>query len=172
MLPTPLPTDKPNLAESAEAQNGTSVVGSHPVADAVDRFLVLMDTEPSAPPDLEPLIRALDELAWLAHQIRREETECDDEPDVEEPSRDDWRASFRKAAAWVRQVRADDRAGREEIVCPEVDLSEIIDDLELIQWRFRSTSEADALFHYELGFMTHWGHHLRTVQWALHAWCW
>jgi hypothetical protein len=121
---------------------------------------------------LEPLIRVLDELAWLAHQIRREETECDDEPDIEEPSRDHWRDSVRKAAAWVGHVRADDRAGREEIVCPEVDLSEIIDDLEMVQWRFRSTSEADALFHDELGFMTHWGHHLRTVQWALHAWCW
>jgi hypothetical protein len=51
-------------------------------------------------PPFSVLIRALDELAWLDHQIRREETESDDEPDIEEPSRDDRRASFRKADAW------------------------------------------------------------------------
>ena len=118
------------------------------------------------------MIRVLDELAWLAHQIRHEETAGDDEPSYEEPVRDHWTASTRKAAAWVGHVGSDDRADCERIECPAPDLSEIIDDLALIQWRFRSTSEADALFHYKLGFMTHWGHHLRRVQRALHAWYW
>ncbi|CRI63687.1 hypothetical protein THIOKS11450003 [Thiocapsa sp. KS1] len=152
------------------AKQGEAI--SHPVADAVDRFLALMDAEPSASPDLEPLIRTLDEMAWLAHQIRQEETEGDDQPNSDEPVRDHWTASTRKAAAWVGHVGSVDRADCEKFECPVSDLSEIIDDLGLIQWRFRSTSEADVLFHYKLGFMTHWGHHLRRAQSALHAWYW
>lgn len=89
------------------AKQGEAI--SHPVADAVDRFLALMDAEPSASPDLEPLIRALDEMAWLAHQVRHHETKRDDEPSDEEPVRDHI-ASTRKAAASVGHVRSVDRA--------------------------------------------------------------
>lgn len=52
------------------------------------------------------------------------------------------------------------------------DLSELIDDMEEFQWRFNNTSEADALFYYELGFMSHWGYHLRSLQKSLHEWYW
>jgi hypothetical protein len=55
---------------------------------------------------------------------------------------------------------------------PETDLAELADDMEAIHWRFQHTSEADALFHYQLGFYSHWGHHLRSLQMALHEWYW
>ncbi|NEX23733.1 hypothetical protein G3480_26280 [Thiorhodococcus mannitoliphagus] len=144
----------------------------HPIAAAVGRFLHLMAADPGNPPALEALIRLLDELAWLAHQIRREEIEHGDVAVETEPPDADWAASSRQAFAWVGHVRSEAREGRPQIDCPAVELSEIVDDLARIQWRFRSTSDGDALFHYQLGFISHWGHHLRRVQQALHAWYW
>lgn len=132
---------------------------THPVAAAIDRFLVLTEEATLTTADHGKLIALLDELAWLAHTIEFafDETEYDDPP---EPN---LHRSVEIARVWVP-------AGIEENVIAVDDLSGILDDLSEIRWRFDHTSEADALFYFQLGFQSHWGHHLRSLQKILHEW--
>ena len=134
---------------------------THPIAAAIDRFLVLVRQATAETADHGKLITSLDELAWLAHSVKDEfdETEYDDPPES------DSRATFLIARTWLPS----DIEGDIEAV---EDLSGILDDLEEIRWRFDRTSEADALFHFKLGFQSHWGHHLRSLQKIIHEWYW
>jgi hypothetical protein len=52
------------------------------------------------------------------------------------------------------------------------DIADITDDLKEVLWRYENTSEADALFHFQRLFRSHWGMHLRCLQLYLHNMVW
>ena len=43
-------------------------------------------------------------------------------------------------------------------------LADITRDFEQVLWRFEHTSVDDALWHLDLGYRTHWGYHMRSLQ--------
>lgn len=48
------------------------------------------------------------------------------------------------------------------------DLTDILNDLARVIWLADNTSLNNALFHFECGYKTHWGLHLRQLQLYLH----
>jgi hypothetical protein len=44
------------------------------------------------------------------------------------------------------------------------DLLDIYNDLQDVEWRWSNTSEADALWHFEHSYSSHWQGHLRGLQ--------
>lgn len=63
-----------------------------------------------------------------------------------------------------------DDDGNSECACQIVvgdaidDLVDIIGDLLDVEWFFANTSEADAFWHFENSYQSHWGRHLRELQ--------
>ena len=49
------------------------------------------------------------------------------------------------------------------------DIIDISNEFREVQWRFENTSSADALWHLHLLYISHWGNHLRNLQWYLHS---
>lgn len=48
------------------------------------------------------------------------------------------------------------------------DAADIASDLSNAIWRWKHTSEADALWHLELDYRTHWGRHLNDLRWYVY----
>ncbi|WP_295452061.1 hypothetical protein [uncultured Thiodictyon sp.] len=138
------------------------------VAIAIGDFLRVFHTESASDEGLAHLIEVLDRLAWLAHGVKYEF----DERDYPEPTPFDRRTSLVIADQWLRGMRQPDEKSTFMATDAIMDLSEIVDDMTEISWRFQNTSSADALFHYQLGFYSHWGHHLRSLQKSIHNWYW
>ena len=138
------------------------------VAIAVDHFLRIFHTEITCEEGLNHLIATLDQLAWLAHGVKYEF----DERDYPEPISLDRQASVRIADQWLKGMRQPDDKSSFMATAAIMDLAEIVDDMTEFSWRFRQTSEADALFYFQFGFYSHWGRHLRTLHKALHDWYW
>lgn len=49
------------------------------------------------------------------------------------------------------------------------DIADIARDLADVEWCWLNTSANDALWHFRIGWETHWGGHLRALQWYLQA---
>ena len=49
------------------------------------------------------------------------------------------------------------------------DITDIAQDMQAIRWRWDKTSDRDALWHFRLGYYSHWGNHLRELQFYLYA---
>jgi hypothetical protein len=49
------------------------------------------------------------------------------------------------------------------------DIADIARDLTDVEWCFANTGDHDALWHFRIGFETHWGPHARALQWYLEA---
>ena len=49
------------------------------------------------------------------------------------------------------------------------DLTDIIIDLKNVLWCYKHTSEADALWHLQHSYESHWGTHARNLQLYLHS---
>ena len=52
------------------------------------------------------------------------------------------------------------------------DISDIVGDLKDALWYFENTSKANALWHTQESFRSHWGRHLRELQLYLHDQWW
>jgi len=49
------------------------------------------------------------------------------------------------------------------------DITDIAVEMEEIEWRWKNTSEADALWHFRFGASRHWIDHMRQLQFYLNA---
>lgn len=135
---------------------------NQPVADTIHRLLDLTNQPPQGQNDIDQLVALLDELAFLSHRIAYEF----DETEYSDPPEKDLHAYLRIAQAWVPKEVG------EFPLDATVDLAELLMDMADLKWRFDHTSEDDALFYFELGYRSHWGHHLRGLQKSLHEWLW
>lgn len=137
------------------------------VKSAIQRFLNIFQAGPevgSVTP-IDDLVCSLDLLAYLAHDVQ---CEFDDTVYPEPPVRDA-RMTYALSMKWFPYD-----ANKADSIDPYavMDLSEVADDLMDTAWRFENTSESDALWHYQFEFRSHWGHHLRSLQKAIHEWYW
>jgi hypothetical protein len=48
------------------------------------------------------------------------------------------------------------------------DITDIALDLSRVLWLWENSGEADAMWDFHFNFRTHWGSHLRGLQWYLH----
>lgn len=126
---------------------------------------------------IEALEAALDGLVECVHGIRFEF----DSTEYPEPPRKDPKATYQRVAqrypsfGLYNMPRAvSDKISTTELTVGDAvsDVAEICDDLQEILWRFQHTSEADALFHFQLGYRSHWGRHLRELQLYVHDLYW
>ena len=134
---------------------------------AIEEFLRVLRAgrESGSTKPVEDLTQCLDLLAYLAHDVT-----CDfDDAEYPDPPEIDGRATYLLCEKWLPY---DGIKGSSLEPYAAMDLSELTDDLIRIHWRFKNTSESDALWHYQFGFRSHWGHHLRSVQNAIHDWYW
>ncbi|MBE2190075.1 MAG: hypothetical protein IAE98_11455 [Candidatus Kapabacteria bacterium] len=134
---------------------------------AVKKLLDLAIIGPSKTNDIGKLAIVLDELAWLSHRIQLNF----DETEYPEPPRFDSSETYTYASKWIPNDNDDSESSYLAFIAA-MDFSEIIDDFRVIEWRFNNTSESDALFHYQLGYQSHWGHHMRSLQKFIHNWYW
>lgn len=138
----------------------------NPVRTAVEDFLHLVWVPAGVLMDIGHLIQALDRLVFSVYSIRYEF----DGTDYPLPPEQHHSQTFLQAAIWLQGLKSSEEQERYAVAVD--DFSGVIDDLENIKWRFDNTSEADALREFELGFRTHWGHHLRSLQLILHNMYW
>ncbi|MBM4778702.1 MAG: DUF5063 domain-containing protein [Archangiaceae bacterium] len=137
------------------------------IREAVRAVLSLF--EESAPDDeLElRLVRAVDRLVVAVHDVRFEF-------DVAEYA-DAPRFAYGAARALVTSrfpefgsysVPASMRPTNTEVMLGDAvdDLADLIIELRAVEWCFAHASEADALWHLENGFRTHWAAHVRWLQ--------
>lgn len=47
------------------------------------------------------------------------------------------------------------------------DITDLVKDLQEVLWRYDHTSEIDAMWHFRFGYGSHWGRHLRDLQFYL-----
>ncbi len=140
----------------------------HNISKAVDQFLLLAKAGPTISCDIGEMAKQLDELAWLTHRVQFQF----DEAEYPEPPEINAKESFIEAERWFQIPEDKSYSNDFSFFDAALDLSEIMDDLAEIQWRFKNTSVDDALFHYQLGYQSHWGHHMRSLQKFIHGWYW
>ncbi len=134
---------------------------------------VVEDTSRSQSDSIEALEAVLDRLAACIHTVR---FEFDGAEYPDPPSQDPTIAYQRVAKQFPSfgyyntPLDISDKISETELAVGDAisDIAEICGDLREIIWRFQNTSEADALFHFQLGYRSHWGRHLRELQLYVH----
>ncbi len=152
---------------------------SQSLLDLVDQFLDLVRTgSGNQERDESSLVRTLDALASARHVVHFtfDETEYPDPPD--------WPNKDRRAAVSGRfpdygyyntAMPLSENVGEAQLVVGDAvdDIADIAGDLADFAWRWRNTSEADALWHFENSYNSHWGQHLHSLRlylWARRLW--
>ncbi len=123
--------------------------------------------------NLQVLEMILDKLALASHFIeyKFDKTDYPDEP--------------RKNYAQLRELiskrfpnfgfynipsAVTDKVGEAEIYTGDAldDVTDIGIDMHEVAWRWENNSAEDALFHFEILYDSHWGNHLRNLQFYVH----
>jgi hypothetical protein len=95
--------------------------------------------------------------------------------DVDSPKRsyEDYKALYERLALRFPELRSypiaetvGDQRGPGD---PIDDLSDIIGDLSDVIWRYENAGLQEAEWYFHLHFQVHWGMHLRSVSFCLHA---
>jgi hypothetical protein len=138
---------------------------------------VVDDTSRSDLDAIEALESALDALVGCVHGIQFKF----DESDHPEPPANDSDSTYKRVSKrfptfgyYNTPLDVSEKVAETELAVGDAvsDVAEICDDLQEILWRFENTSEADALFHFQLGYRSHWGRHLRELQLYVHDLHW
>lgn len=145
---------------------------------AIRQFLSLIDNaEHTVQQDEEVLPYLLDHLAFAQHFVRITFDESD-YPDS--PRRDQTvlrQLISRRFPNYgyynVPDVVTTNIAESKCVVGDAIDdILDISNDLLDVEWRWSSTSEADALWHFQNSYSSHWQAHLRGLQLYLHSLRW
>lgn len=147
------------------------------IVESIKSYLSILDSDSTEEEAIEKLVKSLDKLAALCHDIKFDP----DDKDYPSPPDKDHQETMRRAGAKFPSLGYYNVAGDigENIAECNIhvgdaisDIAEIADDLSEVLWYFESTSAENALFYLELGFRTHWGHHMRSLQLYLHDISW
>jgi hypothetical protein len=144
------------------------------VRAAIENYLSAISSSDGVESErIQRLILSLDELALLSNNVLFDF----DERDYSEPPEEGHRASkeniaklFPSLGHYNIALDISDDVGQTSLAVGDAidDIADIARDLKEIIWRFEKTSNADALFHFQLLFRSHWGMHLRSLQLYLH----
>jgi len=127
--------------------------------------------------DLNQLIIRLDKLALLASHV---EYQFDDADYPESPGndytevREKIKIRFPALGHYNTAAEVSVKIGNSTLLIGDAidDLVDILCDLKEVLWCFNNTSDNNALWHFEFGYRSHWGRHLRELQLYLHDRWW
>jgi hypothetical protein len=151
------------------------------MADLVARIQTFLDTvddsSRSEHDSIGALMASLDELVASVHGVSFvfDNTEYDEPPSANHTD------TYRRVAArypsfgyYNIPLDVSEKISDTTLAVGDAisDVAEIYDDMQAILWRFKYTSKADALFHFQLGYRSHWGRHLRELQLYAHDLHW
>ena len=147
------------------------------LAETIQKYLSILDSDISEEEAIENLIAALDELAFLSHTVAYKP---DDKDYPDPPERDhsktlnEVRKRFSTLGFYNLASEISDRISECDGHVGDAIryIAEIADDLSEILWYLNNTSNDHAFFYFKFDFATHWGRHLRELQLYLHDRWW
>ncbi len=147
----------------------------HDIRNAISDFLELIESTDGTTEDAESrLVPVLDRLA-LAQSFVSFAFDETDYPDSPDQSYDDLRNLVSKRFPNFGYYNVADpitsNIGEAGTIVGDAidDLADIARDLYDVRWYWANTSEANALFHLQQSYQTHWRRHLREFQLYLDA---
>jgi hypothetical protein len=137
---------------------------------AVLEFLALIEQGKATPEaNLLALELSLDRLA-LAHNFVEFEYDEHEYPDAPRESYDQLRLlatqRFPDFGYYNEAEDLSDRIAESSIIVGDAidDIADLARDLREVLWCWEHTSTEDALWHFQFGYESHWGAHLRRLQ--------
>lgn len=120
------------------------------------------------------LILALDclALAYSSVAYKFDETDFPDPPKIDAMElRSIISKRFPNYGLYNLPCEITTKIGETEIIVGDAidDIADITTDMQEIKWRWNNTSIDDALWHFRFGYRSHWGNHLRNLQFYLYA---
>lgn len=145
---------------------------------AIENYLAVITSNEGEETDrIQKLILSLDGLALASHTVDY----TFDERDYPEPPEKDYKIAresigklFPSLGYYNVALDISDKIEQSSLSVGDAidDIVDIAGDLKEVLWRYENTSEDDALFHFQLLFRSHWGMHLRSLQFYLHDFYW
>ena len=142
------------------------------IENAIDSFLEIIDND-LVPANQNEFVKSLDNLALSINYLNGvvfDETEYPDEPKL---NYNEIRKIISKKFPNYGYYNIPSKTTKEiadtEIVVGDAldDICDLYMDMKKIKWRFKNTSQMDALWDFQFGYTTHWGQHLRNLQWYI-----
>jgi hypothetical protein len=139
-------------------------------------FLQSPNVEPEPHLTLRALVGILDKLAFAYHHVSFEFDENGGDPPVHD---NQMYSRFREIAGQkfpslssYREVDPLELEATEAMMGDALDdLADIACDLQDVLWCLENTTEEDALWHFQFGYESHWGRHMRYLQTYLYELC-
>ena len=142
------------------------------IKTTIEKYLNIISSREGEEMDrIQKLIMVLDELALLAHSVNY----SFDANDYYDPPQYDYNSYYTAVQELFPKLcyyNSNQLTDTSSISDAIDDIVDIARDLKEVLWRYENTSSDDALFHFQLLFRGHWGHHLRCLQLHLHDLCW
>jgi len=144
------------------------------ISQLIEKFIqVSMGFSHDDPTRIDTLVLVLDQLVIEAQRVEFvfDESDYDDPPDFSyNKIREVVAPQFPDFGLYNTVPHVSDRIGQTEFGIGDAidDIVDILLDLKRVEWRFRNTSLADALFDFQLSFRGHWGRHARDLQLYIH----
>jgi hypothetical protein len=133
-----------------------------------------LETEPYT--NIRSLVSILDKLAFAYHHVNFQFDENAGDP----PGHDhQMYTRFREMASqkfpllsFYREVNPLELEETQDMMGDALDdLADIACDLQDVLWCLEHTTEEDALWHFQFGYESHWGRHMRYLQTYLYELC-
>ena len=144
------------------------------IPNLIEKFVqIASETWPEDVSRVQALILVLDQLTTEVQTVEYDydETDYDDPPGLAYDSlRNQIAPLFPEFGFYNTVIHVSEQVGQTEFGVGDAidDLADILSDLKEVEWRYRNTSVADALFHFQLTYRNHWGRHARDLQLYMH----
>jgi hypothetical protein len=140
------------------------------IENTIDEFLEIIDNK-LFPANEKEFIKSLDNLALSTNYLNDivfDETEYPDEPKlIYNEIREIINKKFPNHGYYNIPSKITEEIADAEIIVGDAidDICDLYIDMKRIKWRFENTSQMDALWNFQFGYNSHWGWHLRDLQW-------
>jgi hypothetical protein len=136
----------------------------------IDSFIEFVDVGSKQPIDRERSLMLLLDSLGLSQAYINFEFDENDYPDPpcenEKLIRERISVNFNDYGYYNCADEIEDNISKTDIIVGDAidDLIDIYKELSEVRWRWENTSIADALWHYDYMYRSHWGLHLRNLQ--------
>ena len=144
-------------------------MNTNDIRDTVRKFLDLVERSSTPVAENERTLKVLlDQLALASHGTKPSAPVSNSEA----PSReyDEIRTLIASRFPNYGLYRAAGTEPNDELLAGDAidDIYDIAIDLSEVKWLWDNIGEADAMWQFYFSFETHWGSHLRSLQWYVH----